>query len=187
MEPPLKYVVMKYSRDQSRWVLTSTIFLGYSSASLFVEPLSLRHWVSRSLVEPMHKKQPHRVEMLRSKVSWRHLVLIGFLLFLITAVVTYLILLPELPYRPLIEGLIPYECIIRFRRVQLLAKTSYLISEKPSALLMSDMQPVLLSDSSGSRSYILALTTLHRRLRASQCLVCILHLFSSAKELYAVY
>lgn len=184
MEPPLKYVVMKYSRDQSRWVLTSTIFLGSSPASLFVEPLSLRHWVSRSLVEPMRKKQPHRVEMLRSKVSWRHLVLIGFLLFLITVVVTYLILLPELPYRPLIEGLIPYECIIRFRRVQLLAKTSYLISEKPSALLMSGMQQVLLSDSSGPRFYILAL---HRRLRASQCLVCILHLFSSAKELYAVY
>lgn len=186
MEPPLKYMVMKYSRDQSCWVLTSTIFLGYSSASLFVEPLSLRHWVSRSLVEPMGKKQPHRVEMLRSKVSWRHLVLIGFLLLLTTVVVSYLILLPELPYRPLIEGLIPYECIIRFRRVQLLAKTSYLISEKPSALL-SDMQQVLLSDSSGSRSYILALTILHRRLRASQCLVCILHLFSSAKELYAVY
>lgn len=73
--------------------------------------------------------------MSKSKVSWRHLVLVA-LLFLITVVVTYLALLPALPRRPLIEGLILYGCIIRFRRVHLLVKTSSLISEQPRDLLM---------------------------------------------------
>jgi hypothetical protein len=149
---------VKYSKDQRPWVLSFIIFLGYSG-----QPLC---WCSQFKI--LSVKEPCRAHvqeattqiqsMSKSKVSWRHLVLVA-LLFLITVVVTYLALLPALPRRPLIEGLILYGCIIRFRRVHLLVKTSSLISEQPRDLLMWDIQQVLLSGSGGSRSYLLALAT----------------------------